>query len=197
MALTKTTSIDIIDEWAAIAAATLREGAAEDVSGSYESLLYIEVALTHADAQSGSSVIIEISYADDDWMKLAEFSITAETPATTQTAEDPTSAEDTTVTLDDAGTGDFDVVGRKWFIIDGTVANSESVRTKSEAGDVVTLCQDTMREHAVNSNCWDRVDEFCQTIPFAAAYVRVLVNNMDATAILHSTTRISKVTAMS
>lgn len=53
MALTKTTTIDVVDAWAAIPAATMREGAAESISGSYDSILYIEVALIEAVATDG------------------------------------------------------------------------------------------------------------------------------------------------
>jgi len=196
MALTKTTSIAEVDAWQAVVAATLVDGAAYDISASYDSILYVEVALIEAVAQSGATVIVEVSYADDNWVKFAEFTGTAETPATTQTAEDPMSAGDSTATLDDAGTGDFDVVGRKWFIKDGTIGNSESVRTKSEDTNVVTLCQDTLREHAVNSDCYDRVDEWVVQLPLAASYVRTLVNNTDVDSDVVFTTRISKVTAL-
>jgi len=195
-ALTMTTSIDEVDAWQAVTAGTMGEGTADSISDSYKTLLYIEVAMIEAVAQDGVTVIVEISYADDNWMKLTEFTGTAETPATTQTAEDPTSAGDSTVTLDDSSTGDFDVVGRKWFIKDSTIGNSESVRTKSDNANVVTLCQDTLREHAVDSNAYDRVDEWVVSIPFGAAYVRTLVNNTDADSDVAFTTRVSKVTAI-
>jgi len=195
-ALTMTTSIDEVDAWQAVTAGTMGEGTADSISDSYKTLLYIEVAMIEAVEQDGVTVIVEISYADDNWMKLTEFTGTAETPATTQTAEDPTSAGDSTVTLDDSSTGDFDVVGRKWFIKDSTIGNSESVRTKSDNANVVTLCQDTLREHAVDSNAYDRVDEWVVSIPFGAAYVRTLVNNTDADSDVAFTTRVSKVTAI-
>ena len=195
-ALTMTTAIDEIDAWAAVTAGTMREGTADSISDSYKTILYIEVALIEAVAQDGVTVIVEVSYADDNWMEFISFTGTGETPATTQTAEDPTVAGDTTVTLDDSATGDFDVVGRKWFIKDGTIGNSESVRTLSDNANVVTLCQDTMREHAVDSDCYDRVDEWVVNIPLGCAYVRVLVNNTDGDSDVASTTRISKVTAL-
>ena len=195
-ALTMTTSIDEIDAWQAVTAGTMAEGTADSISDSYSTVLYIEVAMIEAVAQDGVTVIVEVSYADDNWMKLTEFTGTAETPATTQTAEDPTTAGDSTVTLDDSATGDFDVVGRKWFIKDGTIGNSESVRTKSDNANVVTLCQDTLREHAVDSNVYDRVDEWVIRIPFGVAYVRTLVNNTDADSDVAFTTRISKTTAI-
>ena len=195
-ALTKTTAIDIIDDWQAVAAATLVVGNAEDVSGSYSTVVYIEVALTDTDAQAGCEIIVEVSYANDNWTQLTTFSGTAETPATTTLNDAAADAGDTAITLTDATTGDFDVPGRKWFIVDGTVGNSESVRTVVNATHTVTLCQDLLRTHANGVSVWDRVDEWVVEVPMGASYVHVLVNNTDANAGVHFTSRCSKVTAL-
>ena len=195
-ALTKTTAFDTIDAWQALAAATIGEGNAEDISGSYSTLLYIEVALTTAAAQSGVEVIVEVSYGDDDWMKLTSFTGTAETPATTTLNDAAAGAGDSSITLTDATTGDFHVPGRKWFIVDGTVANSESVKTKVNAVHTVTLLQDLARAHANELNVWDRVDEWIVKIPFGASYVRTLVNNTDADSTVHWRTYCSKVSSI-
>jgi hypothetical protein len=194
---TKTTTIDEIDAWQAVTAATLVVGNAEDVSGSYESMLYIEVAMIEAVAQSGAEVNVEVSYADDDWTSLVKFVGTAETPATTQIADNPAPAGATEILLDDSSTGDFNVIGRKWFIKDGTIGNSESVRTQSDdAANEVTLCQDTLREHAVDTDCYDRVDEWVIKLPLSVSQVRVLYNNIDADSDIAVTSRISKVTVL-
>lgn len=195
-ALTMTTSIDEIDAWQAVAAGTLGEGTADSISDSYATILYIEVALTDTDAQAGCTVIIEVSYGDDNWMLLTEFVGTAETPGTDAINDASCTAGDTTLILDDSSTDDFNVVGRKWFVLDGTVGNSESVRTKSDSTNVVTLCQDILRNHADNTVVWDRVDEWVVSIPFGVGYVRTLIHNSDADADVHFTTRISKVTAL-
>ena len=195
-ALTKTTALDIIDDWQAVAAATLVVGNAEDVSGSYSTVVYIEVALTTAAAQAGCDVIVEVSYADDNWTQLTTFQGTAETPVTTTLNDAAADAGDTAITLADATTGDYDVPGRKWFIVDGTVGNSESVRTVINATHTVTLCQDLLRNHANGLNVWDRVDEWVVEVPMGASYVRVLINNTDADAGVHFTSRCSKVTAL-
>lgn len=197
-ALTKTTSIDELDAWQKADAGKLTEGTADAISDSYETLLYIEVALTDTDAQAGCTVIVEVSYADDNWMKLTEFTGTAETPGADDINDTP-SAGESTITLTDCTADDFDVVGRKWFILDGTVGNSESVRTKSaDSGspDTVTLCQDLLRSHSDAVVVWDRVDEWVVSIPLGASYVRTLINNTDADADVHFTTRISKVTGL-
>lgn len=193
---TKTTSIDIIDNWQAVAAGTLVVGNAEDISGSYETLVYLEVALTSANAQDGVTVIMEISYADDDWVVLTSFQGTAETPATTTINDGTVTADDTTITLTDATTGDFDVPSRKWFIVDGTVANSESVKTVVNATQTVTLAQDLIRSHANSLNVYDRVDDWVISVPMGASFVRTLINNTDSDAPVHFTSRVSKVTAL-
>lgn len=181
-AITMSTTLDEVDAWQAVTAGTMVVGSEEDIHLNYSTIVCIEWAPIEAVAHDGGGGLsIEISYGDDNWIEFwGPVGFTAETPATTQTAEDPTSAADTTVTLDDSSTGDFDVVGRKWFIKDGTIGNSESVRTKSDNANVVTLCQDTMREHAVDSDVYDRVDEWVVKIPGGIAYFRILMNNGDA-----------------
>ena len=196
MALTKTIVIDEVDPWQAVVAGTLAEGAAKSITDSYESLLYIECALIEAVATDGVEIIVEVSYGDDDWMLLTTFKGTSETPATTTINDAAVNAGDSTITLTDATTGDFDVPGRKWFIKDGTIGNSESVKSKSQATNVVTLCQDLLRSHANGLSVYDRVDEWCVAIPNAASHVRVLVNNVDADCDCAFTTRISKVTGI-
>lgn len=197
-ALTKTTAFDTIDAWQSLAVATMAVGNAEDISGSYATIVYIEVALTNANAQAGCDVEVEISYADDDWRTFwGPFTGTAETPGADDLDEGGgASAGDPTITLTDATTDDFDIIGRRWFIIHGTVANSESVRTQSVAGNVVTLTQDLMRTHVDAQVVWDRVDEWVCIVPFPASYVRVIVNNTDADATVHWRSYCSKVSSM-
>ncbi|HEB26578.1 MAG TPA: hypothetical protein ENI05_02210 [Porticoccus sp.] len=195
-AITKTTTIDTIDDWQSVAAATLDVGVAKNISSSYSTKIYLEIAYTNANAQAGVDVIIEISYADDNWVKLTEFTTVGDTPATTTINDATVTAGDTTITLTDATTGDFDVPARKWFIVDGTVANSESVKTVVNAVHTVTLAQDLIRSHADSLNVWDFVVEKVVSVPMAAAYVRVLINNTDADASIHYTTRVSMVTGI-
>ncbi len=192
---TKTTTIDQIDAWQAVTGGTMVVGTADDISDSYATILYIEVAPVEAAAQDGATVIVEISYGDDDWVLLTTFASTAETPATTTTVGAVTDAN-TVIDLTDSATGDFDVVARKWFILDGTIGNSESVRTKSNATNAVTLCSGIMRSHASGVNVYDRVDDWAIAIPTAASYVRVLINNTDADCDVAFTTRISKTTGL-
>ena len=192
---TMTTSIDEIDAWQLVSGGAVGEGNADQISDSYATILYIEVALIEAVAQDGVTVLVEVSYADDNWMKLFEVKGTAETAATTTTSVEEVAGQ-TVLSLTDATTGDFDIVGRKWFMKDGTIGNSESVRTKSVATNDVTVLQDILRTHASGISVFDRVDEWVVNVPFGVAWVRVLVNNTDADCDVASTTRISKVSAL-
>lgn len=199
-AITKTTTVDVIDEWQLVAPATLVVGNAESLSTSYKTNLYLEIPYTDPEnsPQSGVDVLVEISYADDNWVLLTRFTTTGDSPAASainQDGDDPDPGE-TTITLDDATTGDFDVPGRKWFVVDGTVANSESFKTVVNATHTVTLAQDIMRQHATDLIVYDFVFEKTIAIPMPAAYVRVLINNTDVDATIHFTTRVSKVTGI-
>ena len=194
-ALTKTTSIVELDPWQAVAAATLDVGNAGDISGRYSTILYLEIAYADNTAQDGVEVSVEVSYGDDDWVLLTPaFTTPADTPAT-DTINDATSdAGDTTVILT-GGADDFDLIARKWFIKEGTAANSESVRTKSGTG-TITICQDLIRGHTNGASVYDYVFEQVFLIPTSFAYVRVLINNVDAAAPIYYTTRLSKVTGL-
>ncbi len=194
-ALTKTTSIIVLDDWQIIDAGILDVGNAGDISGSYDTILYLEIAYTDIDAQDGVEVFIEVSYGDDDWTLLTTFTTPTLVPGSeTTTLNGAVTAGDTAITLTDPS--GFTVKGRKWFIEDGTEASSESVRTKSVAGDDVTLCHDVLRNHDNTENVWEFVHEYILPIPASFAFVRVIINNVDANADIHYTTRISKVTGL-
>ncbi len=193
-ALTKTTSIVELDAWNETTALRVDVGNAGNISGSYDTILYLEIAYADADAQDGVGVSIEVSYGDDDWTLLTEFTTPQKSGGDTVTISGAVTAGDTTVTLTDGTTSGEE--GRKWFIRDATIANSESVRSKSEAANTVTLCHDLLRNHANATVTWQTVYEYIFPIPAAFAYVRVLINNTDANAVVIWTSRISKVTAL-
>jgi len=195
-ALTKSTSIVEVDAWQLVSPSTLVEGTAHDISASYDTILYLEIALGEATATDGVEAIIEVSYADDNWVQLTQVKSTAETPAASTINDATANAGDDDITLTDATTGDFDVKARKWFILESTVGNSESVKCKTNSSHTVTLCQDLLRSHTNGATVVDRVDEWCIRIPLAASYVRVLCNNVDADCDAYFTTRVSKVTAI-
>ena len=196
-ALTKSTAIDVIDAWQLVAEGTMVTGEPCSVSDSYESVLYIEVAPAEAGETTGSYVYVEVSYGDDDWTLLTgqPFKSTAATPGVSDVNEAITDAN-TVVDLTDAVAGNFDVPGRKWFIVEAVTANSETVRTKSHASDACTLASAVKNSHADTTVVIDLVDEWVVKIPMAVAYVRTSVYNTDTGQDAAFTTRISKVTAL-
>ena len=196
-ALTKTTALDGIDAWQALAAGTLAVGNSESLTGSYATTVYIEIAYTAAALQSGVDVIIEISMlTGDDWTELTTYQTTAATPNLDDLDEDGGASQgDPSINVTDS-TGNYDDNGSLFFVIDTTVAESEVMRVKSEAGNAITLCQDLKYDHVSEEVTTDEVYQNTIAIPFPAAYVRVIVNNTDADAGIHWRSHCSKVTSL-
>ncbi len=192
-ALTKTTSIVEVDAWQSISAATLVVGNAGDISDSYTTIIYLEIPFTSGNANDGVGVSIEVSYSDDNWTLLTPMFTTPDAASgPSDTIDGAVSAGGTTLDLAD-GTA-FVTPGQKFFIDDG--GNSESVRIKSVTAGEITLCHDFLFSHAHLTPVWPIVYERVIPIPAAFAYVRVIINNTDANADIHYTTRISKVTSL-
>jgi hypothetical protein len=194
MALTKNTTIKELDDWQLVATETLVVGAVYDTSPNYDTALYIELAPVGSQ-DVGVEINIEVSYADDNWVSLREVRGTIGILATT-TVDGNFSAGVSAIDLVDATAGNIDVVGNKWFILSTTVPFSQSVRTKSVAGNTVTLCHDLIRTASTGFNCYDRVDEWFVEIPIAASKVRILYNNTSPTQDAYVTSRVSEVTAL-
>ena len=196
-ALTKSTAWDTIDAWQPLAVATMAVGNSEDISGSYDTIVYIEMAYTGAAAQAGVDIIVEISSGTaDDWTQLTTFkSPGGVTPNLDDLDEGSnTLAGDTTIDLT-SETG-YTTVGQLWFIVDTTVAESEILRVKSISGQTITLAQDAKYAHSDAEVTTNSAYQWAVHIPFAAAYVRTLINNTDADATLHWRSHCSKVTSI-
>lgn len=196
-ALTKTTTITTVDAWQAVVAGTMVVGTPYDLSASYgEAVLYVEVAPKEATATDGAEARVYVSYGSENYVLLTTMKATAETPATTTVNDETAALGDTTITLTDATTGDFDVVARRWFILDGTIANSESVVTVVNSTHTVTLMSGLTKAHANGVNVYDRADAWAVKIPFGVSRVLVTCNNVDADCDCAFTSRISKVTRL-
>lgn len=194
-ALTKTTSIIESDAWSQVNAGGFQLGSPTDIFDSYRTIVYLEIAYIDTDAQDGVWVIIEVSYGDDNWMLLYTFQTPSGGALTSSTLYGSATAGETTIDLNEGSY--FATPGQQWFIYDGTDGEySESVRTKSESGDTVTLCHDLIRSHVSDSVVWETVHNYALSIPPAYAYVRVLINNADSNADIIRTIRISKVTEL-
>lgn len=181
--ISKTGFLDTVDAWQAVAAASVVAGNAVDLRSFKNALLCVEVAYTSTNANAlGPLLQIYTSPTGvGDWKPLTSLRGTAETAAASTINDAAVAAGDTTITLTDATTGDFDVKGRKWYIKEATIANSESVITKSNATHVVTLLSALLRAHTNGAAVYDRVSDFPQIpIPDSAAYAMAVVNNDDA-----------------
>lgn len=193
-ALAKTTAIVELDPWQLVVGATLDVGAAGDISDSYDTLLYLEIAYADAQTQDGVDVSIEVSYGDDNWTLLTKPFTTPLRATETSTLDGAVFNTDVNILLIDGSK--FDKNGQKWFIEDSTPADSESVRTKDSTVHDISICKDLLRGHDTGTSVWDVVYEYIIPIPAGFAYVRVLINNTDADADIYYTTRISKVTSL-
>lgn len=196
-ALTKSTSIDVIDAWQNVAVATCVVGTAEDVSASYSTLLYVQAVPTSAAAQSGMTIDVYVSYGTANWVKLTGVTTTAVTGATTTTVGAVTDAN-SIIDLTDATTAHFDHLIARWFILDAAdVTKSEVVMTKSGlGGSTLTLASNIQNSHTTGRSVYTGVEEWVFQIPFAASQVRTIVNNTDADCTMHFRTWCSKVTAL-
>lgn len=179
----KTSSMVSVDPWEIVGFATADTGAVADFSAGYGGYLNIEIAFVTAAAHSGGDIgDLEYSYNGvDDWIKFADISLLiAETPATSTINDAAVTAGDTSLTLTDATTGDFDTKGRTWFIQDPVIANSETVKTLSNATHNVELASALTRSHANGSIVYDRVIQIRERIGTDMPYIRAFINNTDA-----------------
>ncbi len=196
--LVKTSTFVGVDAWQAVAVDSVMVGNVVDVSGVHKALAHVETALTSTNAHAlGPKVQIWTSPSGvGDWTKLTEVRGTAEAAATSTINDATVDAGDTTITLTDATTGDFKDKLRKWYIKDGTIANSESVVTQSNATHLVTLLTPLVRAHADSLNVYDRVDDYVPIIiPKASPFYFVVVFNDDADATIDARSWVEKVTA--
>jgi hypothetical protein len=196
MALTKTTALDVVDQWQRVLAGVLKVGSTEDVSGDYESLLYIEAVPIEAVEQDGMEITVEVSYADDNWTFLTKI-VTSKIINDGDTLDGAHSAFDDILLLT-AGAADILILGALWFIrqADPNIDESEVVRTELVNGVIVTIANGLINDHPDLTELWENAENWVVKLPRSASAVRVLYNNVDANCIMAVTTRISKVTAL-
>ena len=197
-ALTKSTALDELNAWEALAATVMDKTDPCDISGSYATVVGVDVALTVAGAQDGVKITIEVSSAAaDDWIPYQEVTVLAGVTPTIGDINDTPLTTETSVTLTDSTAGKYDQVGQVWFIVDTTVAQSEIVRTLTDnTADDVEIAQDLKYTHEDTEVTTDEVYQGKFAIPMCYAYVRVLVHNTDAASGCHWRATIAKVTAL-
>ena len=185
-----------VDEWAIIAAATMRKGAEVAIPDDMQIALEVTLCKVEAVAHDGEGiVIIEVSgntSGNEDWTEMVTFKINAETAATT-TLDVEAAAAATVVPL--TATANFITKGDKYFIKNGTIADSEIVRNNGYTDGVSITILDGLTNTQQNGlSIYTTVEQFAITLPDMYRRARVLINNKDADCDIVSRTRLSKVT---
>jgi len=184
------------DEWAVVPAATMRKGEAFDIPDDIEVAVEIAVCKVEAVAHDGEAfVVIEVSgntTGDEDWTELMITQINAETAAVT-TLDAEAAAAATTIPL--TATTNFETKGDKFFIKNGTIANSEIVRNNGFSSGANIIILDGLTNTQQNGvSIFTSVEQFAFTLPSMYKRGRVLINNKDADCDIVSRIRLSKVT---
>lgn len=187
-----------LDEWAVVTAATMREGATSDIPTDLEVALEITICKVEAVAHDGEcEIIVEASSnttGNEDWTEVTTFKINAETASTT-TLDAEAAAAATTVPL--TATANFTTKGDKYFIKNGTIANSEIVRNNGYSDGVsITILNGLTNTQQNGVSIYTSVEQFAFTLASPYRRVRILVNNKDADCDVVSRTRIAKVTGI-
>jgi len=191
MALTKTTTISQTDAWAAIAAGAMRVGSTHDLSGSFSSLLYIDVAPIEAVAQTGLRITVQVSYADQLWDTLMEFKSNSVTSTlTTLDAEAASGQKVLSVALQSQDVGSY------LFIKDGTIGDSELVIVQAFAAGEYTLADNVINTHANGLGVYSDAQQWVIELPLAASIARVLYYNVDTDCDMASSSHLSIVTSL-
>jgi len=196
-----TKSQSAVDEWAAIAQNSVREGATTDVSANYASALHIDMALTAATAHTGTKIEVQVSSntsGDEDWTTLTSFI----GPLGTANPEALGGAEGAGQTVLEVAstTGEYDADAIRWiFILDDTVADSEMCTLVSHVTNTSVTVQDGITNaHDASDTLYDIATNWTVTIPIEYSRVRILYDNtydVDGSQV-HTKSRISQVTGL-
>ena len=185
-----------VDEWAIVSAGTQRKGNEIAIPDDMQITIIVPICKIEAVAHDGECIItIEASEqisGDETWVDLLPLKINAETASAT-TLDAEAAAGATTIPI--AATAGFTVKGDKYFIKNGTIANSEIVRNNGYSDGVsITTLRGLTNTQQNGVSIHTSVEDFVFTIPSPFRRVVVLVNNKDADCDVVSMTRIAKVT---
>ena len=205
MALTITPTA--VDAWALTAQNAVREGTVMNLSDSFASMVFIDIALGDTTAHTGTRVLLQVSSAaadDEFWTDLVEFVAVVGTANTEVVLNNPLAAAATAVEVADL-TGFTVATGGVLlaFMLDNSVANSELVQivsTSVEGGnDLINILDGVKREHAVTTTVLSNITESrAIAIPSGVLRARVLYDNLyDANgAAIYTRTRVVETTSV-
>lgn len=185
-----------IDEWAVVSAATQRKGAEFAITDDIKVGVIVTICKVEAVAHDGGAyIIIEVSRntsGDEDWAELVTSQINAETASTT-TLDAEAAASATTVPL--TATANFTIKGDRYFIKNGTIADSEIVRNNGYSDGVsITIIDGLTNTQQNGLSIYTSVEQFVFGIPEEYRRGRVLINNKDADCDVINRTEIGKIT---
>jgi hypothetical protein len=203
-----TKSVAALDEWQAVAASTVVEGATVDVSACYQSVLTIFAAIvTAATVANGADIRVQISAnttGDEDWFDFVNFiGPTAAASASNSEAitDNPLHAGDTTILC--ASTTGYALPSASTdnglrYIKDATIANSEVIlQTAMTTNTSIGILDGVTNQHAQNTLMWNIVAAYTCQLPDSAVRARIVYNNCkDTTAQIDVMSRILKITAI-
>ncbi len=174
-----------IDNWTPTGTAALVKGSEADVSTLVGAGLLVTVGHMDANANAlGALVIVQgrVGANDEDWRDLYSIRMAAGTADTTTLDAEATSP---TAVIPLAATGDFQTLGQKALIVNGTAADSEVVMVKSwSAGVSITAVDDLKNTQQNGLSIFSIVAEKFFPLPDGLSTARVLVINDDADAAL-------------
>ena len=175
-----------VDEWAEIAAAAIRKGAEVSIPDDIGILLLITVAhssgLNHA---NGALVTIEGSEntsGNEDWSEVVPGGLRSSGGTSAENTVDQNSSG-SSLYVD--GTTAYETKMKKFFIKDGTIADSEIARVLNwDVGISVDTVKDMTNSHALTTTkVYSIVDEWVIFVPkeFRRAIVNVWNDDADCT----------------
>jgi hypothetical protein len=197
-----------VDAWAAVLEDAIRIGATTDISDCYSAVLYIDVALTAVDLHEGTQLIVQTSGATagtENWVDFTKLLCLADRSATAADGEATVGIitdANTVIDVADTDAGKWETEGTRWFfVLDGTVANSEMLQIQAYTNDAsFNLVDNPVRTHASGVVLWDTAEKYQITLPIGAQRVRVIYDNTwdgDGTgAQMHCRSYITQVTGL-
>lgn len=204
-AITKSSAV--VDEWAAVAENTLREGAATTISTSVQTTVTVSVVATGADAGEGMYITIQTSMkssGDDDWTTMSGGKILVLIgTANLETITNNPAAIGTLVftVADDAG---YEAAAMLLVFIEDQddVEDSELMYVVSTSTDTsITVLDGTTTAHANTAVLSNLAYKQTFAIPSTAHRVRVIYDNTfddDGTAPeIHCKASVDEVTSLS
>lgn len=194
-----TKAVDTIDEWAEVAQNAVREGATKDVSGAYDVILHISVALSTETAHTGTKIEVQISVnssGDEDWTTLTSFI----GPIGTANSEVTSASEAAGQTvIECASTTGYDADETRWIFFEHTTpANSEFALLVSHVSNTSVTLQDGITNDQTAGTMFNIAQNYVVQLPFSANRVRIIYDNtfdVDGSTV-HTLARLSKVTGI-